>query len=266
LVEKSNWTGLGLVSARSDYPRVRQRDEHAKPGVYRLTGPPSGDGLKDQLYVGEADDVRDRVDQQLKTRDFWTRVIAFTSKDDNLNKAHVRYLEARLVELAIQAGRVSLLNATVPALPKLSEPDRADMETYLDEMLLIVPLLGVVAFEQLEERATPALRLHLKGKGAEAIGADTAEGFVVFAGSRARIDAVPSIHAYLRTLRDKLVVDGVLVADGAHLRFTRAHLFDSPSTAAGVVLGRSANGRKEWKDASGRTLKELQEAALQTPD
>jgi hypothetical protein len=263
LVEKSNWTGLGLVSSRSDYPRVRKRDEYTRPGVYLLTGPPSGTGLKDQLYIGEADDVRDRVDQHLKNKEFWTAVVAFTSKDENLNKAHVRYLEARLVQLASKAGRVKLLNGTVPALPKLSEADRADMEAYLREMLVILPLLGVVAFEEIDTQAPPANQLHLKGKGAQATGADTPEGFVVFEGSLARIDSVPSIHAYMAAQRERLRAEGVLVPDGGHLRFTRAHLFDSPSTAAGVILGRTANGRIEWKNASGQTLKDMQEAALQ---
>jgi Domain of unknown function (DUF4357) len=252
-----------LVSSRSDYPRARKRDEYTRPGVYLLTGPPSGNGLKDQLYIGEADDVRDRVDQHLKNKDFWTAVVAFTSKDENLNKAHVRYLEARLVQLASKAGRVNLLNGTVPTLPKLSEPDRADMETYLREMRIILPLLGVVAFEEITTQAPPADRLHLKGKGAQATGADTPEGFVVFEGSLARIDSVPSIHPYLLTQRERLQAGGVLVPDSSYLRFTRAHLFDSPSTAAGVILGRTANGRIEWKDASGQTLKEMQEAALQ---
>jgi hypothetical protein len=265
LVEKPNWTGLGLVSSRSDYPRARKRDEYTRPGVYLLAGPPSGTGLKDQLYIGEADDLRDRVDQHLRNKDFWTTAVSFTSKDENLNKAHVRYLEARLVQLASKAGRVDLLNGTVPALPKLSEPDRADMEAYLREMLVILPLLSVVAFEEIDTQTAPAYRLHLKGKGAQATGRDTAEGFVVYEGSLARSDSVPSIHPYLHTHRERLQAEGVVVPDGGHLRFTRAHLFDSPSTAAGVLLGRSANGRIEWKNAAGQTLKEMQEAALQEP-
>jgi Domain of unknown function (DUF4357) len=262
LVEKSNWTGLGLVSSRSDYPRVRKREEYTKPGVYLLTGPPSGTGLKDQLYIGEADEVRDRVDQHLKNKEFWTTVVAFTSKDENLNKAHVRYLEARLVQLATEAGRVAVLNGTVPALPMLSEPDRADMEAYLREMLVILPLLGVVAFEAIGAQAPAALRLYIKGKGAQATGADTPEGFVVLAGSLARVDSVPSIQTWLEAHRQRLQAEGVLVPDGGHLRFTRDELFDSPSTAAGVVLGRSANGRIEWKGEAGQTLKATQEAAL----
>jgi hypothetical protein len=262
LVEKSNWTGLGLVSSRREYAAARKREEYGKPGVYLLTGPP-GNGLKDQLYIGEADDVRDRVDQHLKNKDFWTTVVAFTSKDENLNKAHVRYLEARLVQLASKAGRVQLLNGTAPTLPRLSEPDRADMETFLREMLVILPVLGVVAFEEIDTGAPPADQLYLKGKGAQATGADSSEGFVVFEGSLARVDSVPSIHAYMKTHREQLQEEGVLVPDSGYLRFTRAHLFDSPSTAAGVILGRTANGRIEWKNSSGQTLKDIQEAALQ---
>jgi Domain of unknown function (DUF4357) len=132
-------------------------------------------------------------------------------------------------------------------------------------MLVILPLLGVVAFEEIDTRAPPAERLHLRGKCAQAAGADTAEGFVVYEGSLARIDAVPSIHPYLQTQRERLQAEGVLVPDGAHLRFTMAHLFDSPSTAASVLLGRTANGRTERKSPSGQTLKQIQEAALQEP-
>jgi len=190
-------------------------------------------------------------------------VVAFTSKDENLNKAHVRYLEARLVQLATKAGRVNVLNGTVPALPKLSEPDRADMEAYLREMLVILPLLGIVAFEEIAARAPRAAQLHLKGKGAQATGADSPEGFVVFAGSLARMESVPSIQAWLEAHRERLRQEGTLVPDGSYLRLTRAELFDSPSTAAGVILGRSANGRAEWKSESGQSLKDLQEAALE---
>lgn len=262
LVEKSNWTGLGLVCSRSDYPRVRRREEWSGPGVYLLTGPATGEGLRELLYIGEADDVRDRVDNHLKNREFWTGLVAFTSKDHNLNKAHVRYLEARLLQLAAAADRAALQNGTGPPLPRLSEADQADMEGYLDEMLVILPLLGVVAFEALKRQAPAADRLALTGRDAQATGADTPEGFVVFEGSLARADAVPSFHDYLRDLRERLIAEGILVAAGNQLRFVKPHLFDSPSSAAAVVLGRTANGRIEWKDETGRTLKQRQEAAL----
>ena len=261
MIEKSNWTGLGLVSSRADYLAARQREEWARPGVYFLTAD-GEDSTRPLLYVGEADDVRNRVDNHVKNKDFWTGVVAFTSKDGNLNKAHVRYLEARLLALAAAADRVTLLNGTGPALPRLSEADRAEMEGYLSEMLVILPLTGVIAFQAVQRQQSSGDDLVLTGRGAQAKGTETSEGFIVFEGSLARCDEVTSINPGTTRLRARLLLAGVLVAEGEHLRFAKAHLFDSPSTAAAVVLGRTANGRIEWKDRAGRTLKVAQEAAL----
>ncbi len=266
MIEKSNWTGLGLVSSRADYLDARQREEWARPGVYLLTAD-GEDSARPRLYVGEAEDLRNRVDSHVKNKDFWTGVVAFTSKDGNLNKAHVRYLEARLLDLAGGADRVTLLNGTGPALPRLSEADRAEMEGYLNEMLVILPLAGVIAFQAVERQQPNGDDLVLTGRGAQASGTDTSEGFVVFEGSLARTDEVTSINPGTTRLRTWLLTEGVLVPDGEHLRFAKAHLFDSPSTAAAVLLGRTANGRIEWKDRAGRTLKAAQEAALdQAPE
>lgn len=262
MIEKSNWTGLGLVCSRADYLLVRRREEWSRPGVYLLTAQPD-DVERGRLYVGEADDVGGRVDNHVKNKDFWSTVVAFTSKDDNLNKAHVRYLESRLLALAAKADRVVLLNGTAPPLPRLSEADVAEMEGYLSEMLVVLPLVGVVAFESLERQAPSGQRLVLTGKGATGTGDDTSEGFVVFEDSLARGDEVPSVGAGTTRLRARLIAGGVLVPDNDALRFTKPYLFDSPSTAAAVLLGRTANGRIEWKDQQGRTLKEAQEAALE---
>lgn len=263
MVEKSGWTGLGLVAARSDYPTARKREEWSRPGVYLLSGPPQGTGARDRLYIGEADDVRLRMIDHVKKKDFWTGVVAFTSKDNSLNKAHVRYMEARLLLLAKEADRVDLDNTTAPAVPPMSEADRADAEGFLDEMLPILPLLGIRAFEKVEQAGSGVEQFFLTGPDAQATGADTADGFIVFEKSLARATTVPSIHAYLAALRQTLIADGVLLPAGSHLRFAKPWVFDSPSTAAGVVLGRAANGRTEWKDASGTTLKQRQDAAVE---
>jgi hypothetical protein len=210
--------------------RVRRRDEWSRPGVYLLTGPSAGETSKDRLYIGEADDVRDRLDNHFRNKEFWTSVIAFTSKDDNLNKAHVRYLEARLIQAASEADRVAVENNTAPPLPRLSEADRADMEGYLAEMLVILPVLGVMAFESVARAAPATDLLRLTAKQAEASGADGPEGFVVFEGSLARLDEVTSIHPYLTTLRQRLVSEGVGVelakVDEALADFTLAVLGD----------------------------------------
>jgi len=166
LVEKSNWTGLGLVSSGPGGIRVRRRDEWSRPGVYLLTGPSAGEASKDRLYIGEVDDVRDRLDNHFRNKEFWTAVIAFISKDHYINKAHLRYLEARLIQVATEADRVAMENNTAPPLPRLSEADRADMEGYLAEMLVILPVLGVMAFESVA-RAAPAtaVRHYPPGRG-----------------------------------------------------------------------------------------------------
>ncbi len=271
LVSKTNWNGLAVMCARADYPRVRQREEFSRPGVYVLISPSNDVAGRQSLYIGHADDARDRLDQHLKGKDDWTHVILFVSRHDALNKAHVHYLESQLVTLAKQSRRADLTNGNTPGAPFLSEADRADADAFLDDMLIIYPILGVSAFERhntlpppqdaVAQHPTP--RLHLKHGGALAEGEDTAEGFTVFAGAIARADAVPSIHQYMLDLRRELLSIGVFVTDPNGLRLTQDYPFKSPSTAAGVLLGRTANGRIEWKDAQGRTLKSIQEQALE---
>lgn len=258
LIEKSNWSGAGLVIPRALFAEGKLRKEVARTGVYVLAGPPEESGLP-RVYVGEGDPIRRRLEQHASKKDFWTSCFAFTSKDENLNKAHVQYLEARLIALAGQAKRCTLDNGNVPALPSMSEADAADAEGFLSEMLLCFPVLGLGVFSPAPAATTgPALRLTSKGITAD--GRETPEGFVVRAGSAAALTEVPSCHAYLRELRAALIANGVMKQSGDGFVFTQDYVFASPSTAAGVVLGRSSNGRIEWKSGDGRTLREIQEA------
>lgn len=261
IVEKSNWTGLGLVFPRARFAEVRQRPELNRAGVYVLWGSGEG-GRLPRVYVGEGDAVLSRLDQHAKHKDFWTHAAVFTSKDQNLNKAHVQYIESRLVALAIEAKRAELDNGNVPQMPALSEADAADAEGFLADLLLCLPLVGVNLFEKARADAARSRELFLKAKGIEARGVDGADGFVVRAGSQAVKEEVASIHAYLAELRKSLQAQGVLVPEGAVYRLAQDYAFNSPSTAAGVLLGRSANGRTEWKDAQGRTLKQIQEEEI----
>jgi hypothetical protein len=262
LVEKSNWTGQAIVCSRAQYPAIRNRPEFLNPGIYCLLGPSEDEASKPGIYIGESDVLRDRLDQHTKTKDFWTRFVAFTSKDLTLNKAHIRYLESRLVVLAGQAKTWHVENRNAPQTPGLAAADVADAEGFLREMLVIYPVLGVDAFEIAQAKPGGAALLHLSGKHAEGRGRDEPEGFIVFEGATARADEVDSIHATYTTLRAELLDSGVLRPEGGALRLTQDYRFNSPSAAAAALLGRSANGRLEWKDASGRTLKEIQEAAL----
>lgn len=260
IVEKSNWTGQGLVFPRAEFAEVRQRPELKRTGVYVLWGP-GETGRLPRVYVGEGDPVLPRVDQHAKQKDFWTHAAVFTSKDQNLNKAHVQYFEARLVALATEAKRAELDNGNLPQLPALSEADSADADGFLSDLLLCLPVVGISFFEVARVGAASASELFLKAKGIEARGIDGREGFVVRAGSQAVKAEVASIHQYLIELRRSLLAAGVLKVSGSGYVLTQDYTFNSPSTAAGVLLGRSSNGRAEWKDVKGRTLKALQNAA-----
>lgn len=261
VAEKSNWSGQGLVFPRSLFSAVRKRQELARTGVYTLWGPGESGELP-RVYVGEGDALLPRLDSHMRHKDFWTHAALFTSKDQNLNKAHVQHLEARLVARAAEARRCQLENGNAPQLPSLSEADVADAEGYLTNLLLCLPLVGARFFEQPEASQPQTVPLFLRAKGIEARGFDGAEGFVVRSGSQAVKAEVASLHAYLSDIRRTLLQNGVLEDAGATVRLTQDYSFNSPSTAAGVLLGRSANGRIEWKDAAGRSLKELQEAEV----
>lgn len=263
LVERSNWVGKALMFPRALLPQVKLRPELSQTGVYLLLGPRE-DGEGDMLYAGEGDPIRPRLESHYAQKDFWTRAVCFVATPGQLNKAHVQFLEANLIRLAKAAKRLPLDNANQPMEPSLSEADRADMQVFLDNMLGMLPVLGVHAFEQTTKTQVPSAPvLTCKGKGVAATGYEASQGFVVKAGSQAVGESVPSMQQHVRgmyDLRQELIANGVLTQDGTGYRFTQDYPFSSPSTAAAVVLGRSANGRIEWKDAQGRTLKELQEA------
>lgn len=262
LVERSNWVGKAVVFPRALYPTVRDRTEFQQTGVYLLLGPrATGEG--DMLYIGEGDPVRPRLDSHYANRDFWTRAVFFVAPGQ-LNKAHVQYLESQLVARANAAKRMPLENGNKPTEPTLNEADRADMEVFLENILGMLPVLGVQAFEQgssAPEAANQPL-LTCTGRGITATGIDTPQGFVVRSGSQAASDEVPSLSEHfpsLIELRTNLAESGVLVKDGTAFRFTQDFTFSSPSQASAVVLARPSNGRTDWKDSMGKTLKQLQE-------
>jgi len=224
--------------------------------------------------VGEGDPILLRLQKHQSEKDFWTRAIGFVAVGGLLNKAHVQFLEARLIALARAAKRVPLDNGNFPGEPTLSEADRADMEVFLSHMLGMLPVLGVHAFESAPgvsvsgltaagpAAAVPTL-LYCKGKGVEATGYESTQGFVVCKWSQAVSDEVPSLETNkpARLVQCEDLIDrGVVERHAGAFRFTQDYVFSSPSLAATFVLGMSSNGRTKWRDAHGRTLKELQEA------
>lgn len=262
LVDKSNWTGVGVVFNRTNYKQVVTRPEFERTGVYVLVGN-SDDSALPTVYVGEGDPVKERLNQHYSKKDFWNWAVFFVTKDGSINKAHVQRMEWRLLELAKDAKQCKLENSNMPTAPTLSEADVADVDSFILDILSIFPLLGLGVFEKTEAKKKPHDLLFIESKGVKATGYEDAKGFVTLKGSQAVQDEVPSIHEYLSTLRRDLHVQGVFELKGKQFIFSQDQVFNSPSTAAGVILGRSANGRTEWKSKDGRTLKELQQAAAE---
>jgi hypothetical protein len=261
VVEKSNWSGRGIVFPRVLFPEAKKRPELAGPGVYVLAASREQTELR-RVYIGESDQVRPRIDQHLLNKDFWTEAAIFTSKDQNLNKAHVQHLEYRLLALATEAKRCDLDNGNVPAAPPLSEADRAEAEGFLANMLLCFPVLGMSFFDRPEQKDPGTIEFSLKSAATEARGYPSAQGFVVRRGARAAKTAVPSVPRHVAALRSELLKQDVLGQDGNNLVLQQDYPFSSPSSAAGVLLGRSANGLIEWKAPNGKTLKQIQEADI----
>ena len=260
--EISNWNGKAVAAPRTELDHLMARPEVEKAGVYILTGTDPEKG-KPQAYVGEAEIIRDRLKQH-KARDFWVQVIIFISKDENLTKAHIRYLEGRLIEDAAKAGRVELTNNQTSGA-RLPESDREDMEVFLAKIHQLLPVLGsdivtpIISSSNLSRASKEELTCSIKCLVAR--GRRTPNGFVVFQGSQAVVENRPSAqkqHPYVVDLRKRLAQDGTLALENGYYRFTKDTEFSSPSAAASVVRGGGSNGLMEWKDREGRTLKELE--------
>lgn len=261
IVEKSNWPGVGVVFNRTNYKEAVSRAEFDKTGVYVLVGT-SDDSILPTIYVGEGDPVKNRLNQHYGKKDFWEWAVFFVAKDDSLNKAHVQHLEAELLRLAREAKQCKLDNSQSAITPTLSEAELALADSFLQDILSIFPLLGLGVFEKtVTTTKKPGDLLTIDSKGVKASGYEDAKGFVVVKGSQLVKVETNTIHQYMSTLRKDLLAQGVIVDQGQSYTFAQDQVFTSPSTAAGVILGRTANGRIEWKNSEGKTLKQLQAAA-----
>lgn len=256
LAEVMNWTGSVLVVPRAKLAELANREEVSRTGIYFLVGANPDRAGQDRVYIGEADEVFRRLIKHDKdeSKDFWTRAVVITSKDSNLTKAHVRFLESRLLELVKDAGRVSVANGNAPGEKNLPEPDVADMEHFLIQVQLILPSIGMTFLQpkpekvRQEKASVDTVTFLLTDAGAYAEAIEVEDEFVVLEGATARKQGVPSWTSY-PGLRDQLVDEGKLVDgnDDEYFVFTEDVAFSSPSAAASVIAARNMNGRKRWK-------------------
>ncbi|RYY86182.1 MAG: GIY-YIG nuclease family protein [Chitinophagaceae bacterium] len=270
-------------------PRLRISElsdlaEAKRPGVYFLFGEDEETG-EVKTYIGEAENIRVRLQEHVYKKDFWNEVIFFVSKDENLTKSHVKYLESRLIQIAFQTKRYKTENDKKPQLSSLPLADRDAMEEFL---IYIKLLIGVMGHKLLEEVTTlpgarkeeltntsnqtpifpqttnPNTQLFLTVGGVRASALQTDEGIVVLKGSEATRNPTASISPGYKEMRGRLIQNGILAGDAEKLVFQEDTLFNSPSAASCVILGYPTNGTTLWKNGAGKTFKEIENERMQT--
>ena len=254
-----NWTGKVIFAPRSQLAGLAHRDEVKRTGVYFLVGPDPDQPGRDRVYIGEGDNVMKRLAAHDKdeSKDFWTRVAVVISKDANITKSHGRYLESRIITLANQAGRASVANGTAPDMPPMPESDQADMEYFLEQVKIILPVLGMTFLQPkpVYDQATPTgsgegpTRFVMKEGGKLAYAIEANGEFVVLAGSPARKQPSHETWTTYRGQRDDLLAAGKLIEtdDPTHYEFAENVSLASPSAAAAIVAAGNRNGRIYWK-------------------
>ena len=259
ILSRPNWTGTGVTFARTGFQEATKRKELSQAGVYVLVGN-SEDSTLPTIYIGEGDPVLGRLKSHNLNKDFWNWAVVFTTTDNSLNKAHIKHLESRLVELAKDRKRCNLENGNQPQPPTLIESELADMESFLGYMLGVFPLIGIDIFESAKStgKAKSKDMFSLKGRdGIFAKAVQNPSGFIVLKDSTAAPGTTPSISKSIKAFREDLIRQGVLLKNGELYTFTQDYTFSSPSMASSVTLGRNTNGRSIWKDKSGKSLNDL---------
>jgi Domain of unknown function (DUF4357) len=268
--ELVNWTGQAVVMPVS---RIKELvtgawPEFDRPGVYMVRGE-SEDGHA-RLYIGESENVAKRVQGHPASLGFEvTELLLFSSKDDNLTKSHVLWLESALIELATNAKRISLRNGTAPLAKALSKAEQATMVEFLEHLGLVAQTAGFGYFTKAKVRNAgpiPSAQFSLykvkQGLKAQAVQSD--EGFVVLAGSRGSGFSTEALGKGYAMQREELIEQGVmkLESDGNYL-FTVDAAFSSPSAAASIIAGYPSSGPQSWVDQNGLSLKRLLEMEKQ---
>ena len=280
--EVVNQTIQSVSCPRSRIGELNEYGESKRPGVYFLFGEDENTG-EPKVYIGEAENVYSRLQHHLATKDFWNEIIFFVSKDENLTKAHVRYLESRLIQIAVLAKRYQIDNGNQSQLPSLPFADRDAMDEFLTYIKLLIGVLGHKLLEeftptakkkeeqmQQEDRTKDNqmtfidnLELSLSVSGFTAKALQTDEGIVVLEGSEAAKDIKESLQIVYRKLREEFISNGTLVPEGDKYIFKKNVLFNTPSPAAAIVVGYSINGLQTWKDNKGKSLKDIERDRLE---
>lgn len=262
MCELSNWNGRVYKISRNELAQFSNRPDAENTGVYFLLG--KDENNMDTIYIGEAEKMLTRLKQHLKDQLYWSDCIVVVSKDNLLNKAHVKFLENKFYGLAKAAGRSVVINSTVPTCSSISEYDEAMLLEFISNAKLLVNTLGYKIFDTIEDSSVKKQNSQIlfyiqAARGADAKGVIVADGFAVLKDSAIATTTVPSMSDSLNRLRNELIEKGII---DSSFHFSKDHIFTSPSLAAAVVMGRNANGRTEWKTTDHKSIKDIEEENL----
>ena len=257
IAELTNRVVQAIFIPRNKLEFVGQRPEVKNVGIYFLFGE-NNESLKPLVYIGEAEDCYNRLKQHNREKEFWNYAVAITSKINGFTKSHVKYLEYHAIKITQEVNRFKTENSIQPSKPFITESMEADLLDSFETIKILLSTLGYPLFDSVNKKnikKTELLKINAPGIIAEGDLIDY--GFVVFKGSQAKKETTPSCHEYLINIRSKLLKDNILVNRNNILEFAENYVFNSPSTAGAVILGRSTNGWTQWKDKNGKTLDQI---------
>lgn len=273
--ELVNWTGQAIVCPRNRLNELKDWPEASKPGIYFLFEGHFSD-TKPLAYIGESEDVARRLTNHDRNKDFWSEVIIFTSKDSNLTKAHIKYLESSLVNISKNANRYNLENSNSPTESSLPRADSDAMKEFIENMRMVIGVLGYSILEPIlksnyssnniddipEPIEDSLSNLFFSVNNISARGAVTDEGFVLKKGSQFSTDNTESIPGKILSIKNQYITNGKIINDNDTLVASEDILLSSASYAAAMVAGTSRSGPQSWKTASGKTMKKIEDESL----
>lgn len=251
-----------IYSPRARLKELLDREEYESPGVYLLKSDPNNENYNERIYIGEADPLNERLKQHLtdSSRDFKECISIISMNSGELNKAHIKNMESKLVKMAYEAKNAEIDNKNTPTKSTLSEADDALVDLFINQIKAILPLCGysvlipttvkVIDNDEIKEKVFIINRKNINARMII-----TQEGYIVLKGSTACKETTPSLGSY-KEQREKLIKENIMILDGEFYIFKQDTVFSSPSAASCIILGTSTSGPEEWKDKNGIKLKE----------
>lgn len=252
MCESSNSNVRVYKISRNELREFEKRDDAKNTGIYFLFGKDNNNNTT--IYIGEAENILSRLKQHISDKNYWNDAVAIISNNNFLNKAHIKYLENEFYSLAYEATRAVIINRTIPTRSSISEYDEATLEGFINDTKLLVNTLGYKVFDLINEDSSNNFPLfYIKAaRGACGTGKMVSDGFAVLKGSVIASSVTKSYPSGSNKKRQYLIDNNIVDSD---FMFVKDYVFNSPSSAAEIVMGRSANGLTEWKTEDGQILK-----------